>query len=174
MSRQNGLRIACALLFAVSHAGTIPLRAATLQAPPAAADAAKASPDLVGQLAKEIGGSPEQAAGAAGALFGIAKKRLQPDQFSKVEGAVPGMSSLLSAAPALDAAGGAVADDAKGKQKGAGGLAAKMGGLADAASAFSKLGLKPSMVAKAVPVLTKFVSKSGGADVGKLLAGVLK
>jgi hypothetical protein len=47
-------------------------------------------------------------------------------------------------------------------------------GLAAAASAFSKLGLGPDAVTKAVPVLTSFVSKSGGADVGKLLAGVLK
>jgi hypothetical protein len=30
------------------------------------------------------------------------------------------------------------------------------------------------LVAKAVPVLTGFVTKSGGANVGKLLAGVLK
>jgi predicted anti-sigma-YlaC factor YlaD len=41
-------------------------------------------------------------------------------------------------------------------------------------SAFSKLGLKPEMVAKAIPILTSFVSKSGGANVGSLLAGVLK
>ena len=39
---------------------------------------------------------------------------------------------------------------------------------------FSKLGLKPDMVAKAVPVLTSFVNKSGGAGVGSLLAGALK
>jgi len=30
------------------------------------------------------------------------------------------------------------------------------------------------MVTKAVPVLTGYVSKSGGADVGNLLAGALK
>ena len=46
-------------------------------------------------------------------------------------------------------------------------------GLAAAASAFTKLGLKPEMVAQAVPVLTNFVTKSGGANVGNLLAGVL-
>jgi len=49
-----------------------------------------------------------------------------------------------------------------------------LGGLAGAASAFSKLGLKPEMVMKAVPILTQFVTKSGGADVGQLLASVLK
>ncbi len=42
------------------------------------------------------------------------------------------------------------------------------------ASSFSKLGLKPEMVGKAIPVLTSFVTKSGGAKVGSLLAGVLK
>jgi predicted anti-sigma-YlaC factor YlaD len=47
-------------------------------------------------------------------------------------------------------------------------------GLAAAASAFTKIGLKPEMVAQAVPVLTQFVTKSGGANVGSLLAGALK
>jgi len=45
---------------------------------------------------------------------------------------------------------------------------------AGATAAFSKLGLKPEMVAKAVPILTQYVSKTGGAGVGSLLAGALK
>ena len=53
-------------------------------------------------------------------------------------------------------------------------MAGGASGLATAASAFTKLGLKPDMVAKAVPVLTQFVTKSGGANVGSLLAGALK
>ena len=133
------------------------------QAAPTAAAAAKASPELVSALSKEIGSTPEQAAGAAGTLFGVAKSRLNPDQFSKVAAAVPGMDSLLSAAAG---AGG----DAGSLSK----LAGSAGGLASATSAFTKLGLKPDMVAKAVPVLTSFVTKSGGADVGQLLAGALK
>jgi hypothetical protein len=128
-----------------------------------AAAAAKASPELVGDLSKELGSSPEQAAGAAGALFGLAKTRLKPEEFSQVSHAVPGMGSLLKAAPALPAGTSGLAK-----------MAGSAGGLASAASAFSKLGLKPDMVAKAVPVLTNFVTKSGGANVGKLLAGVLK
>jgi hypothetical protein len=36
------------------------------------------------------------------------------------------------------------------------------------------MGLKPELVTKAVPILTSFVTKSGGAGVGNLLAGVLK
>jgi hypothetical protein len=132
-----------------------------------AALAAKASPDLVGALSKELGSTPEQAAGAAGALFGVAKSRLKPEEFSQVSKAVPGMSSLLKAAPAAavgtSGAAGALSN-----------MAGSASGLAAAASAFTKLGLKPEMVAQAVPVLTSFVTKSGGANVGNLLAGVLK
>ena len=53
-------------------------------------------------------------------------------------------------------------------------VAGAAGGLAAAASAFTKLGLKPELVSKAIPILTSFVTKSGGANVGSLLAGVLK
>ncbi len=136
------------------------------EAKEAASAAAKASPELVGQLSKEIGATPEQAAGAAGALFSVAKSRLDADQFSQVSKAVPGMSALLKAAPST---GGAVGTSGAMSK-----LPGSAGGLAGAASAFSKLGLEPDKVSKAVPVLTSFVSKSGGADVGKMLAGALK
>ncbi len=113
--------------------------------------------EFIGSLAKEMGGATTgQAEGAAGAIFGLAKSRLNPADFAKVNGAVPGMDGLLKAAPALGAASGA------------------MGGLGSLAGSFSKLGLKPDMVAKAIPVVTNYVTKSGGAEVGKLLAGVLK
>lgn len=133
---------------------------AVKQAAAAATSAAKASPELVNLLAKEIGGSADQAAGAAGALFGLAKSRLQPDQFAQVSKAVPGMDLLLKAAPAL----GAVT----------GGAGSALTGLASMTGAFQKLGLSPNLVTKAIPVLTSFVTKSGGAGVGALLAGVLK
>jgi hypothetical protein len=132
----------------------------------AASDAVKANPALVSALSKEMGATPEQSAGAAGALFGVAKSRLKADEFSQIATAVPGIDSLLKAAPG-----------ASGGLGGAAGLS-QLGGsaasLATAASAFSKLGLKPEMVSKAIPVLTSFVTKSGGANVGELLAGALK
>jgi uncharacterized protein YggU (UPF0235/DUF167 family) len=125
----------------------------------AAQAAVKASPDLVNMLAKEIGASPGQAAIGAGALLGLAKTRLKPDEFSQVAGAVPGIDALLKAVPG----GGA-----------GGGDASQMLGLGSAASAFTKLGLKPDAITKAVPALVSFVTKGGGAGVGGLLAGVLK
>ena len=153
-------------LLAILMIVALEVRARESQTP--AASAAKANPELVGALTKELGATPEQAAGAAGALFGVAKSRLSADEFSQVAQAVPGMDALLGAAPSTSAGAGPA---------GIGGLSKSVGtagSLASAASAFSKLGLKPDLVGKAVPVLTSFVTKSGGANVGQLLAGALK
>ena len=135
----------------------------------AAPDVSKtANPELIGSLSKELGATPDQAEGAAGALFAAAKQKLPAADWTKVSAAVPGMDSLLKAAPAAGAVGTSGA--------GAAGMAAGAmgGGMGSAAAAFSKLGLKPEMVAKAVPILTQYVSKTGGADVASLLAGALK
>jgi hypothetical protein len=75
------------------------------------------------------------------------------------------MDALLKAAPGSSAPGGANPLSQ---------LSGSAGGLATAATSFSKLGLNPDMVAKAVPILTSAVTKSGGASVGNLLAGALK
>jgi hypothetical protein len=151
----NAIRI----FTAVAFAGLV------TAAPAAQTDSAAstANPELVGALAKELGSTPKQAEGAAGALFGLAKSKLAPTDWTKVASSVSGMDGLLKAAPAMAAAGGGAIPGA-----------ANLGSLASMASVFSKLGLKPDMVMKAVPILTKFVTKSGGADVGKLLASVLK
>ena len=136
---------------------------AVLAQAPAMTQEKTPSPELVGMLTKDLNVTPKQATGGAGALFGLAKSRLKPDQFSQVAAAVPGMDGLLKAAPAaggLSGLGGAVPGAA--------------GGLAPAAAAFQKLGLSPDMVGKFVPVLTKFVGSKGGADVASLLAGALK
>jgi len=165
MTRVNCLIVVGVTLVALSAPGRLAASSQGGQATEAMSAAAKASTDLVGALSKEIGSSPEQAAGAAGALFGVAKSKLKPEEFAQVSKAVPGMDLLLKAAPAM---GGGTAG-AVSQVAGAGG-----GALAGAASAFSKLGLSPDMVSKAIPVLTQYVTKSGGANIGKLLAGALK
>ena len=173
MTRHN-LGIACAaFLFAASASSEAAAQSTTQKAPAPTAQAtaaAKASPQLVSALSKELGATPEQAAGAAGSLFSVAKSRLKADEFSQVSKAVPGMDALLKAAPSTGGGGGALG----GVTGALSSLGGKSSGLAGAMSAFSKLGLKPEMVAKAIPILTSFVSKSGGANVGSLLAGVLK
>jgi hypothetical protein len=138
--------------------------------PPAAEPAASAergpSAELVGLLSQEVGITGKQAEGAAGSLFGLAKTRMKAEEFGKVAAAVPDMDVLLEAAPAADAASSAL-----------GGLSGGMGsvaGLASTAGAFKKLGLGPEVAARCVPVLTKFVSQKGGAEVASLLGSALK
>lgn len=124
-----------------------------------------ASPELVGQLVKELAITPNQAQGAAGTLFGVAKGRLSTADFAKVAGAVPNMEGLLAAAPAPASKTGieALASQAGG-----------VGSMVAAASTLSKLGLKPETIAKVAPTLVKIVQSKGGAEVAGLLAGALK
>lgn len=128
--------------------------------------ATPASPELVGQLSKELSITPAQATGGAGALFGVAKSRLSPADFSKVAAAVPGMGNFLKAAPAPD--------NTSGLSSLTGSLPGGLGGLASTAGSFQKLGLSPDMVGKFVPILTKFVEGKGGASAASLLSGALR
>jgi hypothetical protein len=130
-----------------------------------------ANPELIGALTQEMGATVPQASGAAGALLGLAKTRLKPEEFTKVSAAIPGIDSLMAAAPAVAGTSGTGAAGALAKATGG---ATALGGLSAVAPAFEKLGLKPEMAMKAVPVLTRYVTKSGGADVASLLAGALK
>jgi len=146
------------------------LLALALLALPAPARAQAPPPELIGALMKELSATPEQAQGAAGALFGLAKTRLKPQEFAQVAGAVPGMDALLKAAPAVEPAKKSGTDSLLQAAAGAVG----MGRLASVAGSFGKLGLKPELATKAVPILVNHVAKSGGAEIAKLLAGALK
>ena len=124
------------------------------------------SPELVGMLTKDLNVTPEQATGGAGALFGLAKSRLKPEEFSQVSDAVPGMDGFLKAAPKP---GGGSALGSLGSS-----LSGGSGGLASVAGAFGSLGLSPDMVSKFIPVITQFVQSKGGSGVASLLMGALK
>ncbi len=124
------------------------------------------SSELVGQLSKGLSISHTQARGGAGALFALAKTRMSTEEFGKVSTAVPGMSGLLKAAPAL------------GEHSELSGLESElpgnMGRMAEVAEAFHKLGLSPEMATKFVPVMTKYVGSRGGLGTASLLEKALK
>jgi hypothetical protein len=147
------------------------------QTPPAAATAAaaaqSASPELVGKITDELKITPKQAEGGAGALLGLAKQRLRPEEFKQVSDAIPGTDGLLSAATTAAAAG-------SGSSSGASAMGAMAGmskgaaGLASVAGTFKQLGLSPDVATKMVPVLTSFVQAKGAASAATLLTGALK
>ncbi len=127
---------------------------------------------LTDTLMSSLGVSQKQASGGAGALLKYAKGNLKKDEFSKVSSAIPDMSSLLAAAPAVAKATG-------GSMGGLGGMASalggdSLGGIASLASSFSDLGLSADMIQKFIPTILEYVKGSGGDSVMNLLSGALK
>jgi hypothetical protein len=120
--------------------------------------------ELIDLLTKNLGVSENQAQGGAGLLFKLAKDKLGAGDFSKVSAAVPGIDSLLNAAPA---GGGGILG-------GVGKIFGGAGGLASLAGGFKNLGLDSSMVGKFVPIILQFVQSKGGDGVKTILEKVLK
>ena len=135
---------------------------ALAQAPPAKDVAATASPELVGQLTRDLSVTPAQAEGGAGAVFAMARKRLKPEDFGKVAAAVPGMEALIAAAPLPDPKSAALD------------IASQGAGVASLASSLGKLGLKPEMALKIVPAISGHLKEKGAADAAQLVGGLLK
>ena len=129
---------------------------------PVSADTSK----LIGSLVDTLGVSEEQATGGAGAVFKEAKNNMSFGDYSQLLSAVPGIDSLISAAPQT----GGLAGKASSLLGGSGGSATGMANLADS---FSKLGLAPDMVNQFVPVILDFVQSEGGQQAMTLLKSAL-
>ena len=119
---------------------------------------------LIGSLVDKLGVTEEQATGGAGAVFKEGKNNMSSGDYSQLLNAVPGIDSLISAAPQ---AGGGMAGKASSLL---GGSAGSMTGMADS---FSKLGLSPDMVNQFVPVILDFVQSEGGQQAMTLLKNAL-
>jgi hypothetical protein len=173
------LSVTCA--YAQSDAGT-PSQADALST------AVKANPKLVTEMAKELGSTPEEAAGTAGVLFTIAKSFLKPEEFAQIEKAVPNMSALLAAVPQDVAAtsgppallltpGFGSSPPISSSPTASSQMPVNMAaptGVESAISALSKMGINPAMLAKAIPFLSGYLKKNGGNAVGGLLGQVFK
>lgn len=124
------------------------------------------NPELVGRLSKQLNITPQQATGGAGAIFALAKSRLNTADFSKLAGSVPGMDGFLKAAPSTKATSPL---DSLGSMASGG-----AGGLASLAGSFKSLGLSPSMAGKFVPVLQDYIKSKGGSGVASMFTSALK
>lgn len=134
------------------------------KAPPAVSKAAEIKSELINKLTKQLKITPEQARGGVGAIFGLMKRRLKPEDFSKLAAAVPQMDDLLKAAP--PAKEGSLLASLSSSDVG--------GNLASVAGSFDALGLSPAMVAKFVPIIQKYLKGKGGSGISGMLAGILK
>ena len=115
---------------------------------------------LVDDLSKKLSLKPEQATGAAGSVFSLAKTKMNPADFTKLAGGFPEMDSLLKAAPKPDSSTGLGSVTSA--------LGSQAGPLA-LASQFKSLGISPEVASKIVPEVLNFVkAKQGDAVMGLL------
>lgn len=119
---------------------------------------------LVDILVHRLGVSPQQALGGAGAIFQLAQGKMNPQAFTSMSQSIPGMSTMLSAAPAASGAG---------MSSMVGGGGTSLGGAAALASSFKQLDLSPDMVGKFIPVVTNYVRQSSGKASADMLQSVL-
>ncbi|MCX7094914.1 MAG: DUF2780 domain-containing protein [Methylobacter sp.] len=113
--------------------------------------------NLTELLMQRTGVTQAQAAGGAGALFQIAKNKMQADAFAQLEQSVPGLQGMLGAVPALTQSGGLAGRLSA--------LAGKSGGTAgdliSVVSSFQQQGMSPAMVQQFIPVVIEYVKAQG-------------
>ena len=117
--------------------------------------------DLISSLTSQLGVTNKQASSGAGALFNMAKDNLGSTKFSSIKNSVPGISQMMKDGN-VNLGGGGMSSLS--------GMASTLSGISKVNAIFKKLGLKPEMVQKFMPIILDFVNKKGGSSVGSLLA----
>lgn len=121
---------------------------------------------LLDSLSSQLGITTEQAAGGAGALFDLAKRRLSSEEFSQITAVVPEVDNLIAGAPAWN-------------EKTESAAASMFGGegplvdLATLAVSFAELGLPSDMIGRFTPILLDYLQQMGGSDIVEIMKAVL-
>ena len=129
----------------------------------ASADVSK----LVGQLVDLFGVTQSQAEGGAGAIFNQAKNNMSTSDYSQLLNAIPGIDSLIKAAP--ETGGGLAGKAASMFGSSSGGIQ----GLSALTDSFTKLGMSPDLVSKFTDVILEFVQSESGQQTMALLKNAL-
>lgn len=120
---------------------------------------------LIPSLTKNLGVTTEQAEGGTGALLQLAKSSLSQGEFGKVSTSIPGLETLLAAAPALT---GKSAGGLGGMMGNLGGVGASLTGLAKVSEQFEALGLSPDMISRFAQLIVSYF-KGGEGNTAALL-----
>ncbi|WP_394154606.1 DUF2780 domain-containing protein [Vibrio maritimus] len=101
---------------------------------------AKDSP-VVNDLVNDLSISPEQATTGVGALLSLAQSSLSSEQQSELSSLIPGMDSLTSS-----------------------GLLSSIQDMDSVKSAFSSVGLDPSMISEFAPIVLDYLGSQGASS----------
>lgn len=130
------------------------------------------SGSLTDLLIKRVGVTQAQAEGGAGALFQAAKGKMQADSFSQLEQSVPGIQSMLGAAPTASQTS-TLGGFAGGLSSLAGSSGGTTGNLLAVASAFQQQGMSPAMIQQFVPVIIEYVKNNSNGALASTLSSAL-
>ncbi|SFK16723.1 Protein of unknown function VcgC/VcgE [Nitrosomonas aestuarii] len=125
---------------------------------------------LVGILTQQLGISPQQALGGAGAIFQAAQTGMNPQAFSTLSQSVPGINEMLSAAPTVPNPLGSMGSGVSTMLGGAGNT---LNSAASLAASFQQLNLSPEMVGQFIPIVTNYVQNTSGQVTANLLRSAL-
>jgi len=128
----------------------------------ASADTSK----LIGSLTDLLGVTREQATGGVGAIFKEAKNKMSSGDYSQLLSAIPGIDSLIQAAPQVSGLAGK-ASSLFGSSSGS------IKGLSALTDSFAKLGLSPDMVSQYMDVILDFVQSEAGQQTMTMLKNAL-
>ncbi|MGF1684372.1 DUF2780 domain-containing protein [Photobacterium minamisatsumaniensis] len=103
----------------------------------------EANNPLTDLLSSQLGVSPEQATGGAGALLSIASSQLSGDQASELAKMIPGADALADSLPP--------------------GVGSLLGNMDTINQVFSALGMDASMVSQFIPVVMQFLGDQGAS-----------
>lgn len=148
--------------------------AVQLQANPQVKNAAEElkSGSLTDLLMKRVGVTRTQAEGGAGALFQVAKGKMQADSFSQLEQSIPGIPSMLGAASTATQAS-SLGGLAGGLSSLTGNSGGTTGNLLAVASAFQQQGMSPAMIQQFVPIMIEYVKSNSNDALANTLSSAL-
>jgi len=121
---------------------------------------------LVDILVHRLSVSPQQALGGAGAIFQLAQANMNPQAFAILSKSIPGMKSMLNAAPAMSNLSGDLSALTGEKNN-------TLGNVTTLATSFKQLNLSPDMVDQFIPIVTNYVSKTSGQVTADLFRSAL-
>ncbi len=140
------------------------------QAPSTLETATNVAMGLLPTLTNQLGVTETQAQGGMGSLLQVAQGALSSGEFSQLSQGIPGVDTLLAAAPALSSksSGG---NALTGMLANAGGMAAGLGSIAKLNEQFEALGLSTDMIVQFATLAVDYFSNS--SDSGTDQTGAL-
>lgn len=149
------LALAAAAGIAACHSSSPTTTATT-----SAGEVASSNPasSVISSLTSAVPGlSSSQATVGAGSLLGLAQGKMPADQFTQVANAVPGTSSLISAAQKAGLPG-----------------ASQLTSLNSIMPLMSKVGISPSTLGQLTPALGSIIGAKGGPDLASSFLSAVK